>query len=201
MVYCIGLTGNIASGKSTVAHYFSDLGIEVISADAIARDLTSPDAPPFQLILSHFGPKVLTQDGGLNRHYLRQLIIQDEKARLWLEKLLHPLIQQHIQASTKNVKSSYCVIEIPLLTDRTTYPYLNQVLMIQSQKELQIERCMSRDQTTKEDILALLELQAKDKQHLRTEETLNNNGSLEQLKKEVAILHARYLRCAALSFL
>lgn len=196
MAYCIGLTGHIASGKSTVAQCFSELGIDVFSADTMAKDLTTPESPAFQEILTHFGPTILTPKGTLDRKRLRQLILQDLNERLWLEALLHPLIQAQIKASTTTSTSPYCVIEIPLLTDRTPYPYLNEILLVQADTEHQIQRCMARDHSTREEILAFLALQTEKKPNFKPDHVLINKGSLKQLQTAVMRLHLTYLsRC------
>jgi len=93
MIYCVGLTGNIASGKSTVAQIFTDLGIDVINADHIAKELTVKNSQALKEIVTHFGIGVLNDEGQLNRRVLRELIFNNSLERLWLENLLHPLIR------------------------------------------------------------------------------------------------------------
>ena len=192
-MYCIGLTGNIASGKSTVAAYFSDLGVAVISADKIAKELTASKKPAFNDIINHFGASVLTADGELNRRYLRQLIFNNAPERLWLEKLLHPLIQKQIKDEIGKVVGAYCVIEIPLLLDKSNYPYLNRVLLIQAELEQQIARLRVRDNSSREEALAILATQADENTRLSlADDILTNAGSLAQLKEKVDVLHKKY---------
>lgn len=194
-MFCIGLTGTIASGKSTVAAYFAKLGIDVISADHIARALVSRNQPAFQRIVKHFGKSVLTANGELNRPHLRELIVQDAKERLWLEALLHPLIRRQIQLDIDHCKSRYCVIEIPLLTDKSMYPYLNRVLLITAPIEQQITRIMARDHCSAEQAQAILATTRadEDKRRAIADDVLVNNETVALIHKQVDALHAQYL--------
>lgn len=197
-MYCVGLTGNIASGKSTVATYFAALGIDVISADNIAKELTRKAKPAFKAIHSHFGDAVLTTTGELDRRYLRQIIFQNPAERIWLENQLHPLIRIQIENLTQIVTSPYCIIEIPLLRDRTLYPYLNRILMVEAKPEQQIERLTTRDNCSKEDTLAILATQTdKGILHELADDVLENTGSLKELQKKVMQWHKIYENLAA----
>ncbi len=196
-MYCIGLTGNIASGKSTVASYFAQLGVAVINADEIAKDLTASHQPAFHEILTHFGHSILTAAGELNRRHLRQLIFNNTQARLWLEQLLHPLIRKQIEQHIRKVKAPYCLIEIPLLYNKSNYPYLNRVLLVQSLPELQIARCMSRDHSSREQALNILSTQSDEHERLKiADDLLINTGSLAELQGNVLALHEKYLHIA-----
>ncbi len=197
-MYCIGLTGTTGSGKSTVASNFATLGINVISADEIAKQLTLKNEPAFQDILHHFGNAVLTPAGELNRPYLRQLIFKNKQERVWLEQLLHPLIRKQIEYNISNVTTPYCIIEIPLLTDGSNYPYLHRILLIKAERQQQIERFMARDNSSKEEALAVLLAQkANEAKHLDlADDILSNTGSRLELKEKVDALHTKYLRLA-----
>ena len=105
MVYCVGLTGRIASGKSTAAAYFKSVGIDIISADVLAKALTLNGQPAFDEIKHHFGASILTEQGELNRRALRHRIISDAHERLWLEKCLHPRIPQAITSAIEHVRT------------------------------------------------------------------------------------------------
>lgn len=193
-MYCVGLTGNIASGKSTVADCFFTLGIEVISADRIAKQLTSKTQPALQDIIQHFGSRVLKSTGELDRRFLRELIFKNASERLWLENYLHPLIRNKIELLIPAAQSPYCLIEIPLLTDRSHYPYLNRVLLVQAEKKQYIERLTARDSCSQEDALAILNTQANTQTLVKlADDILLNNGPLEQLSNKVMRLHQQYL--------
>ena len=128
-MFCIALTGTIASGKSTVAQMFAKYSIPVISADAIAKEITRKDAVCYHPIINYFGTSVLIPETGeLDRKRLRTLIFADPKKRVWLESLMHPLIRTIIEQRVLMAESPYCVVEIPLLLDRKLYPYIQRVL-------------------------------------------------------------------------
>ena len=194
-IYCIGLTGSIASGKSTVAAYFTQLGIDVISADDIARELVNRDQPALQQIIRHFGKSVLTKDGNLNRHHLRELIVNNAKDRLWLERLLHPRIREKIQQRIHQCKSPYCIIEIPLLIDKSDYPYLNRVILVLAEHEQQVTRIMARDHCSREQALAMLATTRADEDKRRgiADDVVVNDGALNTMKTQINTLHTQYL--------
>ncbi len=194
-MYCIGLTGTIASGKSTVASQFSGLGIDVISADLIAKKLTASDQPAFENIIKKFGPSVLAPTGELDRQHLRELIFNSTQDRSWLENLLHPLIREQIRHEIGRCQSPYCLIEIPLLTDKSDYPYLNRVLLVLADHEQQITRLGLRDNSSRQQTLAILKTQA-DERTLRAlaNDVLMNDGSLDRLHEKIVQLHEQYLK-------
>ena len=193
-MYFVGLTGQLASGKSTVASYFAKLGVDVINADLIAKELTASNQPAFAEIVNHFGQSVLTPTGELDRRGLRQRIFNDADERLWLEKLLHPLIRKEIAHKISKVKTPYCLIEIPLLTDRANYSYLNRVLLVQAEPEQQISRFMTRDNGSREEAQAIIANQANTSaQRVLADDILINSGSLAELEHKVKILHDNYL--------
>lgn len=196
-MYCVGLTGNIASGKSTVASFFKERGIKVISADEIARKLTTPGQTALNKIENYFGNSVINNTGELNRAALREIIFTDPKQRLWLEKLLHPLIRQEIANEIRITNSPYCVIEIPLLNDRKSYPYLNRVLLVLAEREQQIERVMHRDKSTRKQALQILATQANNLNRREiADDIVVNDDSLTELEKKIENLHYQYLQFA-----
>ncbi|MDI9818808.1 MULTISPECIES: dephospho-CoA kinase [unclassified Legionella] len=196
-MYCVGLTGSIASGKSTIASFFKGHGITVISADEIARELTSPQQPAYYKIKNHFGNTVITSSDKLNRSALRQIIFNNPGERLWLEQLLHPMIRQRILDKVKQSQTPYTVVEIPLLNNRQDYPYLARVLLITAEREQKIRRVMERDKIPREQAIAILATQYEDikRQHF-ADDIITNNGSLAELIEKIEKLHKQYLRLA-----
>jgi dephospho-CoA kinase len=198
MTYCVGLTGDIASGKTTVANLFSRLGIDIISADKIAKELTQKNQPAYEKILAHYGIKLLHEDGSINRKMLRTIIFSNPEERIWLEELLHPLIKEELKKAANSCKTPYCIIELPLLITKQTYPYLNKILLIKSLVPLQIARVMQRDQCTEEEAKAILKTQPHLSQRLEhADEVLINDRNTEELEKKVKALHHQYLHEAA----
>jgi len=193
MVYCVGLTGNIASGKSTVSRLFSELGIDVFSADAISRELTARGQPAFLEIVAHFGDHIIA-DGNLDRPQLRDIIFCDEKERFWLENLLHPLIRAQLKTLVANSQSSYSLVEIPLLISKQNYPYINRVLVVTASEETQISRVMARDKCTRELAQLILHAQPELRERLNNaDDRLINDTNIDNLRSEVIQLHQNYL--------
>lgn len=194
MVYSVGLTGTVASGKSTVARIFADLGIEVISSDGLARALTRSGEPAFLEIIRHFGNDLKMPNGELDRRRLRNIILKNESERLWLENLLHPLIRQGIQEKMRQAKGPFCIIEIPLLYRRQDFPWLNSILAVTTSDELAIKRLMQRDHCSRADAEALLSLQKNrlDNDNL-ADNILVNTGSLPALENKTLQLYQHYL--------
>ncbi|PWY54428.1 dephospho-CoA kinase [Legionella qingyii] len=195
MVYCVGLTGDIASGKTTVAELFSKLGIDVIYADKISRELTQKNELAYSKILEHFGHKVLKQDNELDRSKLREIIFSNHKERDWLEGLLHPLIRQEIKKRVDTCTTPYCMVEIPLLITKQAYPYINRILLVCAPKEIQIARLMQRDQCSKEQAQAILSAQPNINIRLgNADDIIDNYMNIDELTKSVNDLHDKYLR-------
>lgn len=195
MVYCIGLTGDIASGKTTVATLFSQLGIEVISADKISRELTQKEKHIYKIIVAHFGTKILNPDKELNRSQLREIIFSNPKEREWLEQLLHPLIRLEIKEKVAACTTPYCIVEIPLLITKHNYPYIDRVLLITTPIETQLSRVMQRDKCSKEQAQAILSAQPNMNLRLKNaDDVVVNDLEIEDLTTTINNLHRQYLQ-------
>lgn len=197
-MYVVGLTGGIASGKSTVATLFEKKGITIIDTDQLARQLTDIGKESLQKIAQHFGKNILLPDGSLNRKLLRTIIFSDNTQRLWLEQLLHPLIRAEMAQLIHEALSPYCIAIIPLLLESTPNPLINRILVIDSTEELQLQRAQARDNITLEEAQAILLAQAKREHRLaKATDVIYNTGSLDILKEEVEKLHQLYLSIAS----
>lgn len=197
MPFRIGLTGGIGSGKSTVANYFQDLGIEIIDADIIARLLTAPETTAYKKIHEHFGDIILNLDKSINRRKLRELIFSDPTEKRWLEELLHPMIRARMQQDIIAVKSPYCVCVIPLLAEATGIDFIDRVLVIETPIETQLERAKIRDKSSKAAIQTIIDAQAdQNKRRLIADDIIINDCSLDTLKVKVKKLHQFYLAMA-----
>ncbi|MDX2346650.1 MAG: dephospho-CoA kinase [Legionella sp.] len=197
MPYTVVLTGTIASGKSFAADFFKAQAIDMISADVIARELTEPNTPALMAIAAHFGQHILNADGALDRRALRQIIMTHPDERRWLEAYLHPQIRTSIEAALKHTKSAYVVIEIPLLTRREDFPYLNHVLLLEVDKAIQIKRLMARDQCTKAEALNMIAIQPNQTtRRALADDVIQNDGDSKHFEATLAVLHTRYLKQA-----
>ena len=191
----IGLTGGIGSGKSTVTHYFQELGIEVIDADIIAREVVAIDSPALKAIAENFGDDYIQADGQLNRGLLRSKIFANELDKLWLNKLLHPLIRTRLISKTAAAKSSYCILVAPLLIENNLLHLVNRVLIIDVSEETQLERTMHRDSSSLKEVKAILASQASRSERLTVANDVINNDqvTLAEIKRIVVSLDKKYL--------
>src|SRR5579864_6995150 len=138
--YRVGLTGGIASGKSTAAKFFGALGVPIIDTDQLARDVVEPGQPPLERLVERFGPSILTPDGHLDRPALRNIVFSDPKARADLEALTHPAIGAAMEARSAEAGGPYQVLVIPLMVEKNLSAHVNRVLVVDCDEELQIRR-------------------------------------------------------------
>jgi len=193
----IGLTGGIASGKSTVSKFFADLGVPVIDADEVSRLVVQPGSAGLARIEHRFGSGVLDGDGSLNRRALRALIFEDSAARRDLEAILHPLIRGEMDALSERTGGEYQIFAIPLLVEAGPSDRVDRVLVVDADEESQVRRVMARDQIPEQQARAILAAQAARAARLAAaDDVISNSGSVADLRQSVAKLHAKYLRLA-----
>jgi dephospho-CoA kinase len=193
----IGLTGGIASGKSTVAHRFIDLGVPVVDADAAARAVVAPGTAGLAKVVERFGGGLITANGELNRRALRDLIFSDPGARRDLEGILHPLIRAYMEKNAQIAVGPYVVMAIPLLVEGGSRDHVDRILVVDVDEAVQLQRVMARDGSTPEQARAILASQASRSVRLAAaDDVLPNTGSVTDLRQGVDRLHQRYLRLA-----
>ena len=193
----VGLTGGIASGKSTVAGLFALLGVAIIDTDQIARDVVQPGSPVLAAIAQRFGAQLLQADGQLDRRGLRDIVFADAQARADLEALIHPAIAQETQRRSGAAAGPYHLIAVPLLAEKQLAHRYDRVLVVDCDPELQWQRLTLRDRISPEQARAMLAAQASREQRLAiADDVLSNDGSLPELVSQVERLHLRYLQLA-----
>lgn len=199
MSYIVGVTGGIGSGKSTVANFFAELGIVVVDADIIARDVVAVGEPALDAISSYFGPEVIADDGSLDRAMLREHIFVNPVHRQWLEALLHPLIRERMIAQCQQATSAYCLLVVPLLVENQLTELCHRVLVVDVTPEQQVARTLQRDKTDATQVHAIMKSQASRQQRLAAADDVldNNSNDLNQLQQRVTELHQQYLALAA----
>lgn len=194
----IGLTGGIASGKSTAAKYFSAVGVPVIDTDQIAREVVEPGQPPLERLVERFGTGILTPDGHLDRPKLRDIVFSDPKARTDLEALTHPAISTACEALSAAAGGPYQILMIPLLVEKGLCARFERVLVVDCPEELQIQRLQARDGSTLEQAQAMLNAQTSRTARLKVaSDVILNDSDLGSLRDQVASLHRQYLELAA----
>lgn len=192
--YFVALTGGIASGKSEVERRFAALGVAVIDADRIARELVEPGQAALAEIVTTFGAAVLTGDGHLDRRALRNQIFVDAAARQRLESILHPRIRAEMKTRAIGAAGTYAVLAIPLLAENpNAYAWADRVLVVDVPRTMQIDRLMQRDGITAELAESMLSAQASREQRLAmADDIIDNSGPLAALDDVVKTLHERY---------
>ena len=194
----VAVTGNAASGKTSVCNILKKLGAIVIFSDVIAREVVSPGTAAYKNIISFFGKEVLKENGFLNRKLLRSIIANDDSARKALEKIVHPeiinLIQLKMNRAEKHV-DRFVFVEIPLLFELSLEGLFDLVITVSADYELRIKRLMCRDKVSRYDAESLFRLQMPEEEKIkRAELIIKNNGSTEQLIKSVEVLYSELIR-------
>lgn len=191
----IGLTGGIGSGKSQVAKAFAAKAIDIINADALARDVVLPGTAALSDIHQHFGDDVLHPNGELNRQALRQHIFRNPAEKAWLEQRLHPEIRTAMATAIAAAQSPYVVCEIPLLVETGPNPLVDRILVVDVPLELQRERTMQRDNITASEVNAIMAHQVTREQRLAAaDDVIDNSGSFAVTEQQVDQLHEKYLK-------
>ena len=186
----IGLTGGIASGKSTVADMFSDLGIAIIDTDIIAREIVESGQPALEDIRDRFGEGVIDAAGNLLRRALRKIVFDDEQARLDLESILHPRIGAEVKRQADAADGPYQIIVVPLLVGSVLLKFVDRVLVVDCDEDVQIQRLLQRDAETVEQAKKILSVQASRGERLEiADDVVRNDGALRDSKRQVADLN------------
>lgn len=200
-MFVVGLTGGIGSGKSAAAKLFSELGVSIVNADQIARNIVEPGSTALDAITEHFGKEILLSDGALDRSQLRQKIFTNPDERQWLEQLTHPLIGtaifEFLNAKRNDNEASYRILESPLLMETSQQQLAQRLLLIDVPEAVQIARTMARDNNTEDQVRAIIEAQmSREEKRSRADDIIENTGTLEQLQQRVSSLHEKYCQLA-----
>ena len=189
MTYLLGLTGGIASGKSTVSQVFKDKGIQVVDADRLARQVVEPGSPGLDRLVDYFGREILTQDGGLDRKYLGDLIFRDSQAKEAVNRILHPLIGQSIQGQIEAAIGQdldLLVLDIPLLYETGQAGDFQAVMVVSLPHEDQVSRLMDRDGIDRDQALRKIRAQMPLEEKVKLADYIvDNSGSKEETRQQV----------------
>lgn len=193
----VALTGGIASGKSTVADMFAELGIAIIDTDRIAREVVEPGQPALEEIRDRFGDAVIEATGALDRRALRRLIFTDDGARVDLEAILHPRIGAETRRQADAAAGPYQVIVVPLLVGSPLRRFVDRILAVDCSEEIQIERLLARDTETVEQARRILAAQSSREERLSIADfTIDNGKDLERTQQQVLELDEVFRRLA-----
>jgi len=198
MSFCVGLTGGIGCGKTTVANLFAQLDVNIIDTDVISQQLTQAGGLAIAPISLAFGADYLNADGSINRAKMRQRIFADEQAKTALENIIHPLIRQQAEADLKRAQSPYVLMVVPLLFASPAFQKLVQrSLVVDCAEDLQVARVMQRSQLAESEVRNIMMQQTSRADRIRhTDDLLQNDAGVAELKPRVLALHQQYLALA-----
>lgn len=197
--FCIGLTGGIGSGKSTVAEMFALLGVPIIDTDVIARELTQAGGAALPAIRKAFGDTVIGPSGAMDRERMRMRILSDTMARSRLEAILHPMIQAEAKQRLEALAGAgYAILVVPLLVELGTYRgMVDRVLVVDCEEAMQLARACRRDGRDEAEVRAVMAWQVSRQDRLaQADDVLNNTGDLAALRAAVGELHRKYQKMA-----
>lgn len=195
MTFVIGLTGGIASGKTTVANLFHDhFSIGLVDADVVAREVVETGSKGLEALTEHFGETILQTDGNLDRAALRARIFTNEQEKQWVNNLLHPMIRERMQQQLASSTSPYTLLVVPLLIENQLQSMADRVLVVDVSEQTQIYRTMTRDGVPESQVRSILKAQADRKTRLMyADDVIDNNTDNAQLLSQVTELHQKYL--------
>ncbi|WP_138437245.1 dephospho-CoA kinase [Marinobacter shengliensis] len=194
----VGLTGGIGSGKSTVVRIFGDLGVHWVDADDVAREVVEPGTAGLAAIAEHFGREILQADGALDRAALRQRVFENPEERIWLERLLHPVIREELvrqlQSPDATYSQPYVLLVSPLLLETDQHELVDRIVVVDVPEDIQIERTMARDDNSQAQVERIMAAQmARDERRSRADAVIDNNCPLQDVERQVCELHNRFL--------
>ncbi|WP_374244146.1 dephospho-CoA kinase [Zoogloea sp.] len=197
--YVVGLTGGIGSGKSAAAAVFHELGAAIVDTDLIAHRLTAPGGAAMAAIEAAFGAGVVADDGALNRPAMRALAFEDSAARKRLEAILHPMIRDESERQCRAATAPYAILAVPLLIESGAYrERVARLCVVDCPEDVQVARVMARSGLDARQVRAIMAAQASRATRLAAaDDVVDNAGSLEALRTQVARLHRDYLARAA----
>lgn len=196
-VLTVGLTGGVASGKSTAAAAFGALDVPMLNADQVAREVVARGTAALKRIREEFGAEFLTPDGELDRPRMRRHVFGDAAARRALERITHPAIRERMLAWRNAQASPYCILDVPILVESGMDALVDRVLVIDAPEEVQVERLRQRDRISGELARQMLAAQATRARRLEhADDVIANTGTVAELCAAVARLHQFYLELA-----
>tara|TARA_R110002167_G_scaffold162994_18_gene359698 strand:- start:1557 stop:2162 length:606 start_codon:yes stop_codon:yes gene_type:complete len=196
-MFIVGLTGGIGSGKTAASDIFKSLGVNIIDADVVAREVVEPGQPALEKIVKHFGSDILLKDGCLDRAKLRSCIFSNSSDKAWLENLLHPIIRHEIQHQLNNSKSAYSILVSPLLFETDQAKLVHRTLLIDVPINIQLERATLRDSNSLQQIQKIIDSQLpRDVKLSKADDVICNDKDLASLELKIKEKHLFYLEHA-----
>lgn len=189
MELVIGLTGGIASGKSTVANMLKEFNLPVIDADRIAREVVEPGKEAYKKIIEMFGSEVISSNGTINRKKLGNTIFNDEEKRLQLNNIVHPAVRQSMHEQKEryiNEGNHTVILDIPLLFESNLTHMVNKIILVYVDEEIQLTRLMGRNQLSMDEALSRIQSQMPLREKIPlADAVLHNNGTIAETRKQL----------------
>ena len=193
-VLTIALTGGIGSGKTSIASIFKNLGVPIIDSDTISKEIILPGKQCFKDIVNEFGEEILTNKGTIDRYKLRDIIFNNDKARIKLENITHPIIFKNIDIQTSLINYPYCLVIVPLLIETKSVKYFDKVLLVDTLENIQFGRVTKRDSISPTLLRKIIKIQATRSERLKyADDIIENNNEIGNLNEYINILHKKYL--------
>jgi len=190
----VGLTGGIGSGKSVAGDFFIELGIDVIDADHVSKNILDNNESAKKLFLERFGEKFIDKNNNVDRALLRDEIFKNKDKKEALESIIHPIVREEIFNFIENSNSIYKIIMVPLIYETNSQDFYDKIVVVDCKEENQIIRASKRDNKTKNDIINIMKNQASsDERMLIADEVIKNDSSLDDLKEQVIKVHQKLL--------
>ena len=193
-MFIVGLTGGIASGKTTATSFFMEKGINIIDADDISRELQQSGSKAYEEIVTKFGKKILRPNKEIDRTILREMAFSDINTRKWLEDLMHPLIKEETIKRFSDTKSKWAIYSAPLWSKENIF---NRTLVIDAPKDIQIKRLLQRDNCSEKTAIEMIEaqLQSNERNNFASDLIINDD-SIEIFKKKLDFYFNLYNKLA-----
>lgn len=192
--WILGVSGGIGSGKTAATDHFQTLGIDVIDADIVAREIVQIGESALADIAEHFGQNVLQADGTLNRAVLREIVFADPAQRKALEAITHPAIRQRLHEQCMAAQSPYAILASPLLWESGQAALTQRSLLIDASEATQLARASQRDGVSEAQIRAIMAAQWTRAQRLAAaDDVISNEGSVAELQQQINDIHQTYL--------
>ena len=198
-MFSVGLTGGIASGKTTISNLCAELGVPIIDTDVISRNLLAPGEQAYQQVCAHFGSEILQANSEIDRSALRKIVFSNPQQKSWLETMLHPLIfQRSHDAIVENSPAKYVLVVVPLLFETNFQSLVDRILVVDCPSDQQIKRLMQRDDIDETLAHSMLKQQFSNAERLqRAHDVINNREDDGDLASQVTALHRSYTTMAA----
>lgn len=195
MPYIVALTGGIASGKTTIANLFAQLGVPIIDTDVIARQVVEPNTTAYHNIIAHFGSHIVLPSQQLDRAKLREIIFKHPQERLWLNHYLHPIILTETKKQIMQYNTPYVIWVVPLLIENNWHIYANRTLIIETPEQIQLKRLQKRDNI--DEVLAKNMISSQitnEDRRCYADDIIINDHQTNDLSQQVMQLHQQYLK-------